>query len=237
MIIEFLDTVGASVHDSFQAWRAEHQDGAILAMEGKATAVLHGSRCQHLGSGPPYFTAADGFGVLTAKRKICAMETELWAWASARGVAVDPCRHCLHREFIHSGVSGGRNELRVDDVNSALSIVEGAVETILSTRFERDREARRLCLAHHGYACRCCGLTMSDLYGELGEEYIHVHHKLPLSEIRQSYVPNPVEDLVPVCPNCHTMIHRSTTPLSVQQLAEIVQERRRAAAQLGAASR
>ncbi|HWA76590.1 MAG TPA: HNH endonuclease [Polyangiaceae bacterium] len=127
-------------------------------------------------------------------------------------------------------------ELREDDANSSLSLLEGAVETILATRFERDREARRLCLAHHGYACRCCGLTMRDLYGELGEDYIHVHHKIPLSEVRQEYAVDPVKDLVPLCPNCHAMIHRSTTPLSVEELADIVRGRRRGAAQLGVAA-
>lgn len=28
-----------------------------------------------------------------------------------------------------------------------------------------------------------------------------------MSEIRQEYVPDPTTDLVPVCPNCHAVIH------------------------------
>ena len=33
--------------------------------------------------------------------------------------------------------------------------------------------------------------------GEVGDAYIHVHHRVPLSEIREEYVVDPVRDLVP----------------------------------------
>ncbi|MBQ2056059.1 MAG: HNH endonuclease, partial [Bacteroidaceae bacterium] len=45
-------------------------------------------------------------------------------------------------------------------------------------------------------------------YGELGKEFIEVHHIIPLSQIRREYIINPEKDLIPLCSNCHSMIHR-----------------------------
>ena len=55
-----------------------------------------------------------------------------------------------------------------------------------------------------------CGLRFEERYGEIGHEFMHVHHKMPLSEIanHDNHAVNPLEDLVPVCPNCHAMLHR-----------------------------
>lgn len=32
-------------------------------------------------------------------------------------------------------------------------------------------------------------------------------HRKPLYEIKEDYVVDPIKDLVPVCPNCHMVIH------------------------------
>jgi 5-methylcytosine-specific restriction protein A len=104
---------------------------------------------------------------------------------------------------------------------------EGALEIVVADRFERDPEARRACIDHYGYGCQICGAKMSDVYGDLGEAFIHVHHRTPLAQIRESYVVDPIRDLVPVCPNCHAMLHRGETTLEVDALARIVRHRRR----------
>jgi len=111
------------------------------------------------------------------------------------------------------------------------TLAEGSVEIFLLDRFERDPRARAICLQQHGYQCQGCQIVMSDVYGPLGDNYIHVHHKVPLAEIRQEYLVDPVRDLVPVCPNCHAMIHRSVPPLPVEELADLVRRRRGDAAQ------
>jgi hypothetical protein len=234
MTVEFADTKHASAHDDFQAWRTNHQDGVFLTLETRTRGNLHGVRCQHLGSGPPYFSLTDGFGSLTSKRKVCGTETELLDWALANGVAVDRCRHCVRDELIGSaagapspmpdasGRSTGLTTAALDDLNATRDLTEGGVENILATRYERNPEARRLCLAHHGTACRACGLRMGEVYGPLGEGYVHVHHKTPLSAIGQDYEVDPIRDLIPVCPNCHAILHRTPVPLDVEVLAEIV---------------
>lgn len=117
-----------------------------------------------------------------------------------------------------------------DDANSTRLLSEGAVESLLMDRYERDPNARRVCLDHYGYTCRICEMAMSEIYGDLGNTYVHVHHKFPLSDIRQEHQVDPIRDLVPVCPNCHAMLHRSHPPLSVEELTEIVRNRRRSIA-------
>jgi hypothetical protein len=247
MILEFVDTKDVSAHDDFQSWRTHHQDGVFLTMETRGRANLHGARCQHLGSGPPYVSLSDGFGSLTSKRKVCGAEPELLEWAVANGVKVDRCLHCVRDGLVGNEAGAAPSTphahgpvIRVDpggqaDLNSTRELTEGAVENVLATRCERNPEARRICLAHHGYACRVCGLQMSEIYGPLGEGYVHVHHKVPLSAIGKDYRVDPVTDLVPVCPNCHAMLHRTIVPMEVEVLAAVVRARRGDAAQLVAA--
>ncbi len=94
-------------------------------------------------------------------------------------------------------------------------------------RYERDPVARSLCLGHFGYECQVCDLRFEERYGDVGREFMHVHHKTPLSEIadHDSHVVNPLEDLVPVCPNCHAMLHRPKgQTLTVEELRQRMDE-------------
>lgn len=87
-------------------------------------------------------------------------------------------------------------------------LYEGVKEKVVINRYERNPRARKECIDYYGYDCSICGLNFEKEYGELGKGFIHVHHIVPLSEIDEEYVVDPVKDLIPVCPNCHAMIHR-----------------------------
>ncbi|HEX3357104.1 MAG TPA: HNH endonuclease [Tepidisphaeraceae bacterium] len=114
------------------------------------------------------------------------------------------------------------------------NFLEGAVETVVLDRYERDPEARRACLRHYGFECRVCEIAMSDVYGDLGSGFIHVHHRVPLGDVRAEHDVDPIRDLIPVCPNCHSMLHRRNPPMKVEDLAAIVRARRLSAAKAGA---
>jgi len=104
--------------------------------------------------------------------------------------------------------------------------VEGASKEITVNAFERDRKGRAACLAHYGYKCNVCNFNFESVYGEIGQNYIHVHHRIPMSKIKKKYILHPVNDLVPVCPNCHAMIHRTEPALEVEALKkEIINNR------------
>lgn len=95
-----------------------------------------------------------------------------------------------------------------DEVLAEEKYIEGAVKKIRVVAYERDKKARQACIEHYGAICCVCGLDFETQYGEIGKGYIHVHHLIPLSRIKQEYKVDPIKDLRPVCPNCHAMIHK-----------------------------
>lgn len=99
-----------------------------------------------------------------------------------------------------------------------LGYEEGKVVRSLSNRYERNPINRYICLQNKGYKCCVCGFDFEKQYGEIGEYFIHVHHVVPVSKMGEGYVVDPINDLVPVCPNCHAMIHRTDPPLSIEEL-------------------
>ncbi|MDK2598327.1 HNH endonuclease [Pseudoalteromonas obscura] len=100
--------------------------------------------------------------------------------------------------------------------------VEGASVSIKVNRFERSPQARAACIAHYGAICKVCDINFSDIYGDIGTGFIHVHHVKPVSEINQEYTVDPVNDLIPVCPNCHAMLHRKVPPYTVFELKKLM---------------
>lgn len=99
---------------------------------------------------------------------------------------------------------------------------EGAEFEVGTKRYERSKVNRAACIEIHGLSCSVCDLNFEKVYGELGEGFIHVHHILPVSMMGGSYTVDPGKDLVPVCPNCHAMLHRESPPLSIDRLVRII---------------
>ena len=81
---------------------------------------------------------------------------------------------------------------------------------------------RAACIAAHGSVCKVCGFDFGEVYGPLGQGYIEVHHRLPVSQMGAGYIVNPVRDLVPLCSNCHAAVHRTDPPMETEALAAIV---------------
>lgn len=100
---------------------------------------------------------------------------------------------------------------------------EGAVSRIETNRYERDPEARRICLAFHGTSCAVCTFSFEVSYGDIGKDFIHVHHVVPVSQLGSGYRLDPIADLVPLCANCHAMAHRGVgTPRTVAELRRAI---------------
>lgn len=76
--------------------------------------------------------------------------------------------------------------------------------------YERSRYARDVAIKSHGCLCFICKFSFEETYGEIGEGFIHIHHITPISlQKGKEYKVDPEKDLIPVCPNCHAMIHRN----------------------------
>lgn len=73
----------------------------------------------------------------------------------------------------------------------------------------RNPQLRQQCIDRYGYQCQCCGMDFAEMYGEaLGANFIEVHHLKPISTFETEGIPKDfVENLVPLCSNCHSMIH------------------------------
>ena len=100
------------------------------------------------------------------------------------------------------------------------SFPEGAKQTVQVNRYERNPEARAKCLEIHGICCEICKMSFAETYGTFAKDFIHVHHITPLHKISENYEVNPETDLIPVCPNCHAMLHRQENgiPMTVERL-------------------
>lgn len=114
--------------------------------------------------------------------------------------------------------------LLAEEISSSEKYEEGAKIKVTINAFERNAQARRVCIAHHGPVCAVCNFDFQRNYGVLGSGFIHVHHIVPISTIGKNYKIDPVNDLIPVCPNCHAMIHQVTPPLQINQLKEIIKD-------------
>ena len=99
---------------------------------------------------------------------------------------------------------------------------EGLKKTITVNTYERNSRARKKCIDYWKPICSVCGFDFQQKYGELGKGFIHVHHLTPVSEIGKSYQIDPIKDLRPVCPNCHSMIHKQNPPLKIEELIKIM---------------
>lgn len=100
-----------------------------------------------------------------------------------------------------------------EEITDYEGIPEGAKKTITINAYERNRQARQQCIDYYKkknngvLKCEICGFDFSKVYGEEFGYCINVHHIVELSEIGQEYKVNPEEDLLPVCPNCHMILH------------------------------
>lgn len=110
-----------------------------------------------------------------------------------------------------------------DEIDKTKTFREGTTKQVKVNVYERNTEARAICIKKYGASCSVCGFDFGKKFGEIGAGFIHVHHLKPLSEIRKGYKLNPIEDLRPVCPNCHAMIHqRKPIPYTVEELKAIL---------------
>ena len=105
-------------------------------------------------------------------------------------------------------------------------IYEGAVRRVSVNAYERSGMARAECLRHYGCKCTVCGAKLSDAYGEVAHGYIHVHHLRQLAEINSEYRVDPIADLRPICPTCHSIIHLKKPPYSIEDVQKMIESQR-----------
>jgi putative restriction endonuclease len=114
-----------------------------------------------------------------------------------------------------------------EEINEAEPIFEGALKKVIVNAYERSNAARAKCLHHYGCKCVVCGTILSEIYGEIAQGFIHVHHIKQLSEVNDEYQIDPISDLRPVCPTCHAIIHLKKTPYSIEEVQQFMQAQKK----------
>lgn len=113
-----------------------------------------------------------------------------------------------------------------EEVENSPALFEGAKRQITVNAYERNPVARQKCIAAYGTACWVCEFNFGAEYGPDAEGYIHVHHLKPLSEVGGEYEVDPVEDLRPVCPNCHAVLHLGGGCRSVEEVQKMLAQQK-----------
>ncbi|HUH75639.1 MAG TPA: HNH endonuclease [Chitinophagales bacterium] len=86
---------------------------------------------------------------------------------------------------------------------------EGKIKDSLSSKYERNLALRKSTIEIHGKSCQVCQFDFYKTYGELGKDFIEVHHLIPISYYKDEHAVNPNTEMAVLCANCHRMMHRS----------------------------
>jgi hypothetical protein len=203
--------------DTYFEWMHAHPQGFVVNTEripSSRYAILHRSNCFHITSMKSLKP-----GAYTERQyiKVCSdAVAEMVSWLvqnrpQSRGFS-DVCASCAPKPT----VSATEYPEQVDDETEYW---EGATRTVRVNAYERNAAARQKCIAHWGARCSACEMSFEVQYGDIGTGFIHVHHLRSLSEVNEHYQVDPINDLRPVCPNCHAMLHRRQPPLTIEELS------------------
>jgi 5-methylcytosine-specific restriction protein A len=110
------------------------------------------------------------------------------------------------------------DEIEMEDISED----EGRLLVAKHLRRERSprlRKAKIVQVKKQGksIACEVCDFDFGQRYGPIGDDYIEVHHVLPLHASGPTQTR--LQDLALLCANCHRMIHRTKpwlTPASLK---------------------
>lgn len=101
--------------------------------------------------------------------------------------------------------------------------LEGTKVSYHMNKYERNSENRVKAIEIHGLNCCACGFNFEEVYGERGEGFIEIHPIKPLSTLEEAVLIDPERDLVPLCANCHRMVHRKKDEvLTIEELKALL---------------
>lgn len=133
-----------------------------------------------------------------------------------------------------SGFTAKQRETVIENDFKNLVIEEGYLMPV--SKSEKRKRSRLLTkLAREHYAkdgtihCHGCNFAFNAFYGTSAKGYIEIHHLKPISTYDQNNVTKSLvtalEDVRPLCANCHRMIHRDPSHvLSIAELRQLVSD-------------
>lgn len=97
-------------------------------------------------------------------------------------------------------------------------INEGVQKYSTTKVYTRSKKLREAAIEHFSkngiICCDCCGFEFRSFYGEkFGEPCIEIHHLKPIFQYKSRSITQTIDsaltNLLPVCPNCHRVIHKN----------------------------
>ena len=116
------------------------------------------------------------------------------------------------------------------DEKEVKNLIEGAKKQVMVNAYERNPYARIACINHYRkknngkLKCEVCGFEFGRIYGEKFIEKIHIHHLVEISSVGSQYKINAIEDLIPICPNCHMIAHSKKPPYTPDEIKEMIRK-------------
>ena len=112
-------------------------------------------------------------------------------------------------------------------------ISEGKLITTVTKTRKRSTKLREYAFDYYKkinqIKCDICGFNFEENYGKFGRDYIEFHHIKPISVYEEDgkiiNLEEARQNLVPLCSNCHKILHRNR--ITVEQLKEAMNKSER----------
>lgn len=146
---------------------------------------------------------------------------------TARGAAyvttnIDALSYLFSEEFNYEDVKKAIDDISEAGARTILPLKEYISEGKLVSKNiqvrERSNKLRAIAIEHFSQNneihCNCCGFNFPTYYGDVyGKNCIEIHHKKPIFQYQddtfEQQIASALENLLPVCPNCHRIIHKN----------------------------
>ena len=135
---------------------------------------------------------------------------------------IDALSYLFNENFNYEDVKNAINDISAAGDRKVLPLEEFISEGRLVNKNvqvrERSNKLRAIAIEHFSrnneIHCNCCGFNFPTYYGDVyGRNCIEMHHKKPIFQYQdnsfEQQVASALENLLPVCPNCHRVIHKN----------------------------
>ncbi|AYQ57712.1 Hnh endonuclease [Bathymodiolus thermophilus thioautotrophic gill symbiont] len=122
-------------------------------------------------------------------------------------------------------------KIEIFDENA--TVVEGTQAIARTKVYKRSNKLRKKAIQFYTVndriKCQACCFDFEEFYGEYGKNFIEIHHQKPVFQFDgddlERTIKKALENVIPVCSNCHRMIHRRRdNPLTLDELKEYVRQ-------------
>ena len=135
---------------------------------------------------------------------------------------IDNITYLLNNDFSYQDIKKSFGSIASRKNKKVLALHELISEGVRAERraqiIKRSQKLRNAALEHFTHdgviKCDCCGFEFSSFYGaDYGKNCIEIHHIKPIFLYEEGNLIQTIEEallnLLPVCPNCHRVIHKN----------------------------